>query len=306
MRTLLSNMFVAVFGLALVTGVAMTPAHSAIDVVAATPELADITKQVGGAKVSVYSIAKPNQDYHMIEPKPSDVSRTAKADMAVRTGLDLDMWFDALINAAGNAKVRKEGSGYVDASVGISKLEVPREQITGASGDIHAFGNPHYFYDPMNGKIMAHDILEGLIRVSPRDKGFFQDNYERFVKEIDGKMAGWEKELAPYKGRPVVTYHSSAIYFLRRFGLKNFGQLEPKPGIPPSATHVSDLIRRMKDQKISAVVIESVYPRRFPDLIQRETGAKYVVVPYSVGALGTKSYIDMIDKWVDGFKEALQ
>jgi len=300
MRTLL------IVTIALAVVISAFPALAAIDVVAATPELADIAKQVGGDKVSVYSIARPNQDYHMIEPRPSDVSRIARADMVVRVGLDLDMWLDALMNAASNPRVRKGAPGYVDASVGVAKLEIPKESITGASGDIHVFGNPHYFYDPENGKIIAHDVLEGLIRVSPGNKAAFQSNYDRFAKEIDRRTTEWQSKLAPYKGKRVVTYHQSAIYFLRRFGLKAFGTLEVKPGIPPSASHISDLITRMNDQHVTAVAIESIYPKRFPDLIQRETGAKYVVVPYSVGSLGTKSYIDMIDMWVTRYREALR
>lgn len=291
---------------ALVLAAAAVPAIAAIDIVASTPELADIAKQVGGNKVHVYSIAKPNQDYHMIEPRPSDVSKIARADMIVRIGLDLDMWFDALSNAASNSKVRRGAAGYVDASEGIKKLEVPKGQISGASGDIHVYGNPHYFYDPENAKIIARNILDGLKKVSPSNKAAFQDNYDDFTKKLDKKIDQWEKELAPYKGEEVVTYHQSAIYFLRRFGLKSFGTLEVKPGIPPSASHISKLIKRMKDDKVSAVVIESIYSKKFPDLIQRETGAKYEVVPYSVGSFGTKSYIDLIDTWVDKYKQALR
>lgn len=290
----------------IIYAVAALPVAAAINIVAATPELADIAKQVGGDRVSVYSIAKPNQDYHVIEPRPSDVSRIARADLVVRVGLDLDLWFDALSNAAGNPKVRKGGPGYVDASVGITRLEVPREQITGASGDIHPYGNPHYFYDPQNGKIIARNILDGLIRISPANKSVFQANYDKFADEVDRRTAEWKRELAPYRGANVVTYHQSAIYFLRRFGLKQFGTMEVKPGIPPSASHIADLIRRIRDQKVRAVVVESVYPKRFPDLVQRETGIKYVTVPYSVGSLGTKSYIDMIDTWVSRYKQALK
>jgi ABC-type Zn uptake system ZnuABC Zn-binding protein ZnuA len=283
-----------------------TCAHGAIDVVAATPELADIAKRVGGDRVSVYSIARANQDYHQVDPRPSDVSKIARADMVVRVGLDLDQWFDALMNAARNPKLRKGAVGYVDASANIKKLEVPRGQVSGASGDIHVYGNPHYFYDPDNGKIIAHNILEGLVRVSPGNKAEFQQNYNDFAREIDRRTDQWEKELAPYKGSEVVTYHQSATYFLHRFGLRPFGTLEPKPGIPPSASHISGLIRRMKDNHVKAVAIESIYPKRFPDLIKRQTGADYVVVPYSVGCLGTKSYVDMIDMWVSRYKEALR
>jgi ABC-type Zn uptake system ZnuABC Zn-binding protein ZnuA len=294
------------FGVMLLIVTSIIPTFASVDVVAATPELADIAKQIGGSAVSVYSVAKPNQDYHMIEPRPSDVSRIARADLVIRVGLDLDMWMDALINASGNRRVKQGGSGYVDASIGIERLEVPKTQITGASGDIHIYGNPHYFYDPENGKIIASNILKGLIRVSPDNKASFQNNFERFVSDIDKRMVGWRKELAPYKGRAVVTYHQSATYFLRRFGLRLLDTLEVKPGIPPSASHVSELIEKMRSGHVTAMVIESIYPRKFPDMVARETGIKYVVVPYSVGALGTKSYIDLIDKWVDGYKEALK
>jgi ABC-type Zn uptake system ZnuABC Zn-binding protein ZnuA len=292
--------------LALLAIVSAIPAAASIYVVAATPELADITKQVGGDRVSVYSIAKPNQDYHMIEPRPSDVSRIARADMIVRIGMDLDMWMTALLNAASNGKVSSGGPGYVDASEGLHKLQVPHEQITGAAGDIHALGNPHYFYDPMNGKLIAWNVLRGLIRVSPGNKSTFESNYRRFSEEIDSRTAVWEKELRPYRGREVVVYHESAIYFMHRFGLSQFGELEPKPGIPPSPSHIESLIRRMKDSKVSAMVVESIYPSRFPQLVQRETGCGYATVPYSVGAMGTKNYFDLINGWVQGYKTALE
>jgi len=291
--------------LAALWALAVMPAACALNVVAATPELADIAKQVGGDRVSVYSVAKPNQDYHMIEPRPSDVSRIARADLVIKIGLDLDMWLDSLINASGNSRVNKGGAGYVDASVGLRRLEVPNEQITGASGDIHVYGNPHYFYDPENGKVAAHNILLGLERVYPVGRPAFERNYARYAAEIDSRVAAWQKELSPFRGQPIVTYHDSAIYFLRRFGLKSFGELEPKPGIPPTAPHIRDLIGRMKSARVKAVMIESIYPTKFPDLIQRETGVRYTIVPYSVGAMGTSSYLDMIDTWVKKYKEAL-
>lgn len=284
----------------------LVPAHAALDVVAATPELASITREVGGSLVSTYSIAKPNQDYHMIDPKPSDVSRVAKAELIVRVGLDLDLWFDALINSSGNRKVARGGAGYVDASVGVKRLEVPHEQITGASGDIHVYGNPHYFYDPLSAKFVAYNICVGLDRVSPANAGTFNANYKQFCAEIDKRMVGWSKELAPLKGRQVVIYHKSAAYFLHRFQLAEFGTLEVKPGIPPSAAHVQNLISRMKGAGVRAVVVESVYPRQFPDMVVRETKATLGITPYSVGSLGTKDYFDLISMWVRVYRQALQ
>lgn len=281
-------------------------AHAAINVVTSTPELANIAEQIGGNRVVVYSVAKPNRDYHRVEARPSDVSRLSRADIVVRVGLDLDMWMDALINASGNRSLYRGAKGYVDASEGVRRLEVPNEQVNGASGDIHVMGNPHYFYDPLCSKVVARNIMDGLSRVDPGSKATYEKNYETFTKEIDHRMVEWRKELLPYKGKRVVHYHKSTVYFLNRFGLEEGGTLEDKPGIPPSASHIQGLIRRMKDQHIDAMVIESVYPQRFPDLIARETGVKYQVVPYSVGTMGTKTYIDLIDAWVEKYKAALR
>lgn len=282
-------------------------AHAAkIKVVASLPELADIARQVGGDKVDVYSIAKPNQDYHTIEPRPSDVRRVADANLIVRVGMDLDLWLDALLNASGNHTVSKGGRGYVDASVGIAKLEVPKGQISGASGDIHVYGNPHYFYDPINAKIIATTIASGLARVSPANKATFTANCGKFGDEIDRRMKTWQAELKPFEGRRVVLYHRGAIYFLRRFGIKDFDELESKPGIPPSPGYVRDLITRMKAEGVRSIVAESIYPTRFPKMVASETGGRFVVTPYSVGALGTKSYFDLIDMWVQRYKEALR
>lgn len=282
-----------------------TPSLAAVNVVATLPELADITRQVGGSKVSVYSIAKPNRDYHQIEARPSDVQRVARAQMIVTSGTTLELWMPALLNAAGNKRLNRGGAGYVSAVQGIPLQDIPTTQITGASGDIHADGNPHFFYDPIYGKFIARNIVKALVRLDAANATYYRANYVKFNAEIDRRMVGWKKELAPYAGRPVVTYHENYVYFLRRFGLREYGHLEPKPGIPPSASHINALMKSMKRDNVKAVVIESIYSTRFADLIQRQTGVKYSVAPYSIGALGTTNYFQLIDKMVDSFKKTL-
>ena len=290
----------------LITVFTITPAsRAAVNVVTTLPELASIAKEVGGSRVSVQSLAKPDQDYHRIEARPSDVRRVASAGLFVRAGMDLDMWADALINAARNSAVARGGKGYVDASRMIRKMEVPAGQITGASGDIHVQGNPHYWYDPGNAKVIAYQVLLGLRAVDPKGAAAYDANYKRFVSEVDRRIKGWEKELAPYRGRSVVSYHDEWVYFYKRFGMTPFGYLEPKPGIPPSANHVNNLIRRMKADRVKAVVVSSIYPMRFPQLLQREASASVVRVPYSVGSMGTKDYFSYIDAIVKGFKKAM-
>jgi len=279
-----------------------SPGAAAISVVAATPDLADIAKQVGGDRVSVYSIAKPNQDLHMIEPRPSDVSRIARADLVVRVGLDLDLWMDALLNAAANSRVNRGAPGYVDASVGIRKLEVPREQVTGASGDIHVYGNPHYWLDPLNGEIISANILEGLKRVSPADANYFERNRNAFLAGLRSAMRRWQEKLSPYQGRKIVNYHDAWPYFVRRFNLKVLGCIEPKPGIPPTASHVASLIERIKAEKQPVVIADAAfYPDKAARTIAARTGAEFVVIPSSVGGVkGADNFFSLFDHIVDG------
>jgi zinc/manganese transport system substrate-binding protein len=247
----------------------------------------------------VYSIAQPNHDYHTIEPRASDVARIAHAALVVRSGLGLDIWMDSLMNAAKNSRVNVGGEGYVDASTDIPVIEVPKESITGASGDVHPDGNPHYYYDPVYAKFVARNIVKGLIRVDEKNADDYRKNLKKFYDAIDAHMADWNSKLKPYQGMGVVTYHKNYNYFLRRFGMYQYGTFEPRPGLPPSANHIASLIASMQKDKIHAVLVESTYPRRWPDFLKRQTGIDYVAGPVSVDDLNAGSYIEMINKLVN-------
>jgi ABC-type Zn uptake system ZnuABC Zn-binding protein ZnuA len=297
---------IALFALlAAVLFAAANGALAAVRVVCTTPELAAIAREVGGNRVSVISLVRPDQDYHKIEARPSDVKRVADADLFVQVGLELELWADSLLNAAGNRNVTRGGKGYVDAGQMIRKLEVPTGSVTGASGDIHVSGNPHYWLDPGNAKVIAYEILLGLRHVDPKGGDAYNANYTRFAGEIDRRMTGWKAALAPFKGKSVVAFHAEWVYFNDRFGLRSFGYLEPKPGIPPSASHVNSLIQRMKASGVKAVIVPSIYPMNFPRVLERSAGAKVVRVPYSVGSMGTKDYFSYIDAIVEGYRRAL-
>ena len=302
MKTWSLHVILSLVALALGSCAFATPALAAVTVVAATPDLADIAKQVGGDRVSVFSVARPNQDLHMIEPRPSDVLRIKRASLVVRVGLDLDLWMDALLNAAANSRVNRGATGYVDASVGIRKLEVPREQVTGASGDIHVYGNPHYWLDPLNGEIISANILEGLKRVSPADANYFERNQKRFVADLHAALQRWQEKLGPYRGRKIVIYHDAWPYFVHRFNLKVLGCIEPKPGIPPTASHIASLIEQIKAEKQPVVIADAAfYSDKAAKTIAARAGAKFVVIPSSVGGVkGADDYISLFDHIVDG------
>ncbi len=280
-------------------------AGAATEVVASLPELAAIAKAVGGDAVTVYSIAKPNQDYHSVEPRPSDVSRIARADVVVRAGLAFDGWMDSLMNAAGNGNLNRGGRGYVDASANIPVIEKIGDSVSGAAGDVHPQGNPHYFYDPIYAKRAAQNIVRGLIRVDAKNAASYRANYLAFNRTIDQKMVGWRATLAPFAGRPIVTYHRVYNYFLRRFGLRQYGTLEPKPGIPPSASHISQLISQMKRDNVKGILVENIYPRRFADLMGRQLGVTPQFGPVSVQSYSGAGYFALIDLLVARTKAAL-
>lgn len=270
-----------------------------VRVVTTYPELASIVREVGGGRVSASSLARWQDDPHQVTPRPSLALEISRASLFVRIGMDLDLWADDLLVAARNGKVMKGAAGYVDCSKGVRRLEIPTGRVDASQGDIHLYGNPHYLLDPANAKIAAKNIAEGLKRIDPAGANYYDTGYSRFAKQIDEALPHWQKVLSSLKGNPIVTYHKTWAYFLQRFGLREFGTIEPKPGIPPSPGHLRSLMDRMRGDHCKVILIEHFRSRRFPDTVARETGAKVVVAPVMVGAEGTKDYIGMIDTIVN-------
>ncbi len=289
----------------LILGLLAACAIAGVDVVTATTDLASITRALGGARVMVESLALPDQDLHRVEPRPSFVTKLARAKMVVRVGMDLDLWMDSLIHASRNAKIRKGAAGYVDASTAIAPLEVPTGKVDGSHGDIHIYGNPHYWLDPENGKVIARSILASLKRVDPAGAQTYQSNYEAFAQRIDARIKDWQARMAPLKGKKVVTYHTTWNYFLKRFGMTLADTVEPKPGIPPSAAHLNGLIADMKREGVTLVMTAGYYPTRFTDLLAREAKATVVTLPTSVGgAKGADDFFSLFDVTITQLRDA--
>lgn len=292
--------------LAYAAGLLLSGSASAeIKVITASTDLKYICERIGGEFVKVESLASGDQDLHMVEPRPSMVFKLKKTDMVVRVGLDLDMWLDSLINAAKNGRLFYGQPGYVDASVGVPLLEKPEGKVDASMGDIHIYGNPHYWLDPVNGKVMAKNILAGLKRAMPDHAAQLDANYAQFAQELDSRLDGWTRRMAPLKGLKIVTYHNSWTYFAARFGLDVAGHVEPKPGIPPSASHLDGLVKKMKTENIRVILTETYYPRKGPDFLAGKTGARVVTVPVSAGgAGGIKTYFDVFDRVIEELEKA--
>ncbi|MCS7224503.1 MAG: metal ABC transporter substrate-binding protein [Armatimonadetes bacterium] len=266
-----------------------------IRVVTTTADLKSLTEIVGGDRVQVVAIMRGDQNPHTVQLRPSFVVEASRADLFVRIGLDLELWADQLLLSARNPNIRRGALGYVDASVGVPLLEVPTGPISRAEGEVHIFGNPHYWLDPANAKIIVRNIADGLRRVAPGQAAYFEKREQEAVQELDRLLKETVKEMEPYRGTKVVAYHKTWSYLANRYGFKVLAYLEPKPGIPPSGKHVAQVIRLMQAEGIRFILKEPFYESKTPDLIARQTGAQVIELPSSVGALpGTDDYFQLI------------
>jgi len=282
-------------------------AHAKLNIVASTPDIGAVTKEIGKDKVEVTSIAKPTEDPHFVDAKPSFIVKLNKADMLIEGGLQLEIgWLPNLVVGARNQKILSGEKGYLIASAGVPIIEVPTTADR-AMGDVHPMGNPHFMIDPLNGKIVAIHICERLCQIDASNCAYYKDNLKDFTKRLDQKLSEWQKTLEPFRGTKIVTYHKTFSYFANRFNLNVAGTLEPKPGIPPSPTHINSLIPMMKNEGVKLILIEPFRERKTPEFAASQTGAKIVVFPIMVGGQKeVEDYLSIFDYTINQIVSALK
>jgi zinc/manganese transport system substrate-binding protein len=264
--------------------------EAAVKVVTSLPDLADLARQVGGDKVSVESIVRADQNPHFVEVKPSYMMKLKSADLFLTIGMELEMWAPQIVDGSRNASLI-----VVDLSRGVTKIEVPAN-VDASQGDVHRYGNPHYWLDPRNVRAITDEIVNALIQVSPADEKMFRANADAYVQKLAGRIQSWESLMKPFAGRKIVTFHKSWSYFAKWLGLEVAGEVEPKPGIAPSPSHSAELIALVRSAGIKAIVVEPFYDLSAPEQIARATGAKVVVLPTSSGGVEqVRDYIGLID-----------
>src|SRR2546430_2057236 len=298
---------VAILGLAALLGGAL-PLQAKINVVATLPDFAAIAEEVGGDKVKVTSIARGTEDQHFVDARPSYIRVLNQADVLIEGGAELEVGgLPPLVNGARNSKILSDAPGHVVLSRSIQLLEVPTSPVDRSMGDVHPFGNPHFSLDPANGKIIASRLAETFSQLDSANAAFYQDNLKKFNARLDQKMAEWKKLMEPYHGAKVITYHKSLNYFLERFGLELAGTIEPKPGIEPSPSYISSLVPRLKAEGIKLVMIEPFRPRKTPEYVAQNIGAKLLLLPGSVNANEkVKDYFSLFDYDVTQIAAALK
>src|SRR6058998_4004499 len=282
-------------------------AQAKINVVATLPDLGSLAREIGGDNVSVTVLAKPTEDPHFVDARPSFVVALRSADVLIDGGAEVELgWLPPLLQNARNSKLDIGKPGRVQASQGVRLMNVPAN-VTRAAGDVHALGNPHFTVDPIIAKAIAQHIAQSFSALDPANAAFYEANNKKFEATINAKLQEWGTALLPFKDQHVVAYHDSWPYFAHRFGLNIDIFLEPKPGIPPSPSHLAEVIAQMRAQHIKAIIVEPFHDRRIAEKVASATGAKVVEFSQFPGGLpGTDSYVKLIDTLVSRLAAALK
>jgi ABC-type Zn uptake system ZnuABC Zn-binding protein ZnuA len=278
-----------------------------IRVVATIPDLKALTEAVGGDLVEVESLTRGSQNFHEVEVRPSIMLKIRRADVLVENGLELDAWVDVAVHGANNGKIVRGAPGRIDASRNVPVLDVPTGRVDRSMGDVHPQGNPHYSLDPGLAPVITQTILDGLGRLVPQHRAAFEKNRQAFLARVETEMARWTKTMEPFKGAKVVAYHPDFRYFLQRFGLVQLGAIEDRPGIPPSPGHLAQLIRRMKEERVKAVLVEPWNDQKLAARVAQEAGARAHLMAAAVGAVkGADTYFSAIEYNIRTLAEALR
>jgi zinc/manganese transport system substrate-binding protein len=259
------------------------PAAAALNVFACEPEWAALAQELGGDKVSTYSATTALQDPHRMEAKPSLIARIRSADLVICSGSELEIgWLPLLLTQSGNDRIQPGKPGFVEASQFVARLEIPRV-FDRALGDIHPSGNPHVHLDPRNIAKVA-DVLTGRLGEADRaNADFYKARADSFRDRWQAAIGRWQQQAAPLNGMPVVVYHKDMSYFLNWAQMREAGSLEPKPGIPPTPSHLAQLVEQMKRNPAKAVVYSPYNNPRPAQFLSEGAKIPAVPLPFTVG-----------------------
>ena len=295
----------AAFALIAITSIGSS-ASAQLRVVATTPDLASVAREIGGDRVSVVALAKATEDPHYVDAKPSHIVTLNRADALIEGGAELELgWLPPLLENSRNSKISAGAPGRIVASEGIRLLEIPTS-FDRSKGDVHSLGNPHFMIDPVNVKIIARNIANHFAQIDPKNTATYSGNLARFNTKLDAKFAEWQKTLAPYRGARIVTYHKDFVYLAQRFGLNIVDELEPKPGIAPSPAHLAQVIGKMRAANAKVILVQPFQNRKTAETVARQTGAVVLDVPQQPGAApNTNSYFDLMNNLVSTLAKGL-
>jgi zinc/manganese transport system substrate-binding protein len=283
------------------------PAAAQLRVVTSTTDLYDIAKQVGGDKIEARHIGEGYQDPHFIEAKPSFILQLRRADVWAYVGLDLEIgWMPLLIQGARNRRINPGGPGDFNASKYIRVLDVAAGNVDRSQGDVHPSGNPHYWLDPENGRRIARAFSDRFSRLDPANAATYAANEKAFEARLDAAEEAWQPALKKLAGQPIVAWHTSWRYLAQYTGVDIVAFMEPKPGVPPSPSHLAEVIETVERTGAKAIIMEPFYDRKMADFVAGRTDAQVLIVPPSVGgADGVDDYISVLRNAITQLAAAL-
>jgi zinc/manganese transport system substrate-binding protein len=270
-----------------------TSAFAGLNVLATLPWIGSAAKEIGKDKVNVTVLAKPSQDAHFLEAKPSMILAARKADIIMYDGLDLEIgYLPLVIESSKNPKLMPGKPGNLDCSQFITVLEKPTT-VDRSMGDVHPLGNPHYHFLPSRVLRVAEGITRLLADADKSNASYYEANYKAFAERLHEKEKQWH--AVQLQGKKYIAYHKYFEYLADEFGFRFIGYLEPKPGIPPSAGHIEGLIETMKKEKPTAILVTPAYGMQAAESLSAKTGVKVIVLPHDVGSMDNTG--DLISFW---------
>jgi zinc/manganese transport system substrate-binding protein len=286
--------------LALLILAAALPANAAIKVLATTSDWGALTKEIGGDQVNLYVATSALQDVHRVDAKPSLVARARSADLVVATGAELEIgWLPVLLQESGNSHIQPGSPGYFEATSVLQLVDKP-EHFDRALGDIHPQGNPHVQLDPHNIARVAKALSERLAQLDGAHADYYQQREKDFETRWSAAMQRWESKAASLKGAPIVVMHSDQSYLCRWLGLQQLAAIEPKPGMPPTAGYLGQLVTKLKASPPKAILVNAYNDPKAAQWLSQRVNAPVIVLPFSVGGSAeAKDLFGLFDDTLD-------
>jgi zinc/manganese transport system substrate-binding protein len=280
------------------------PALAALNIFACEPEWAALAQEIGGDRVSAFAATTARQDPHRIEARPSLIARVRQADLVICSGSELEVgWLPLLLTQSGNARIQPGSPGFLEASQYVARLEIPKV-VDRSLGDIHPGGNPHIHTDPRNIGKVAEALADRLAQLDSAGAQDYRSRSTSFLQRWQASIQRWEQSGAALKGVPVVVYHKDFSYFINWLGMREAGSLEPKPGIPPTPSHLADLVEQMKRNPAKVVVYSPYSDPKPAEFLSERTGIPVAMMPFTVG--GTAGAGDLFGLFDDTIERLLR
>lgn len=276
------------------------PADAALKILATTAEWGALATELGGDKVNVYAATTAFQDVHRVDAKPSLVARARSADLIVAAGADLEIgWLPVLVQESGNGRIHPGSPGYFEAASVVRLLEVPTS-VDRSMGDVHPQGNPHLHLDPHNIATVAKALSARLALVDPANAAYYQSRGADFDSRWQQAITRWETLAAPLKGVPVVVIHRDQAYLCHWLGMHEVAALEPKPGVPPSASYLAALVTQLSAAPPKMILRNAYNDPKAADWLSEHVHVPVVLLPFTVGGTpGAKDLFGLFDDTVN-------